>query len=417
MKKLRQSITIGNVKVLNSIARWFDRHPTSTDGMVALALSALAALDLYINWAVNASIPEILGMALTALAIWPLTYRRRYPLAVLLVMTAGVVIYRSLSIPESDFILYSLLLGFFSAGAYGDRRWRNWARAISALVTIGLLTYSVFFVGRSYIFPAQTVLYQLSVVLLNIFLFGGAWWIGDVFRIRRQRELELGERTVQLEKERDENARRAVLDERVRIARELHDVVAHHVSVMGIQAGAARRILKQQPEKANEVLSQIEASSREAVAELQRLLGFLRQHSQTDELAPQPTLRQLDLLISHMREAGLPVEVRIEGEPRTLPPGVDLSAYRIVQEALTNTLKHAGPARATVTLRYDSGAISIEILDNGHGPEESENVEIKGRGLIGMRERVSLHGGEFTAGKAAGAGFAVRARLPLTGAL
>jgi signal transduction histidine kinase len=186
---------------------------------------------------------------------------------------------------------------------------------------------------------------------------------------------------------------------------------------MGIQAGAARRILKQQPEKANEVLSQIEASSREAVAELQCLLGFLRQHSQTDELAPQPTLRQLDLLISHMREAGLPVEVRIEGEPKTLPPSVDLSAYRIVQEALTNTLKHAGPARATVTLRYDSGAISIEIMDNGHGSEESENVEIKGRGLIGMRERVSLHGGEFTAGKAAGAGFVVRARLPLTGVL
>jgi len=417
MKNPHKSITIEIVKQLGIIARWFNRHATGTDGMVALALSALAFLDLYINWAIGSPVPEILGMVLTALIIWPLTFRRRYPLVILLAMTAGLAVYRWLNITESDFLIYALLLGFFSAGAYGNSRWRNWARAFSALVTIGMLTYSVFFVGRGYVFPAQTVLYQLSVVLLDIFLFGAAWWIGDVFRIRRQRELELSERTVQLEQERDENARRAVLDERVRIARELHDVVAHHVSVMGIQAGAARRILKQQPEKANQVLSQIEASSREALGELQQLLGFLRQHSQADELAPQPSLRHLDLLINHMREAGLPVEVKIEGEPKTLPPGVDLSAYRIVQEALTNTLKHAGPAKATVTLRYDGNALTLEISDDGHGAANTESGENKRRGLIGMRERVSLHGGEFTAGKIPGAGFAVKARLPLSGAL
>jgi signal transduction histidine kinase len=263
--------------------------------------------------------------------------------------------------------------------------------------------------------PVETILYQLSVVLLNVFLFGAAWWIGEVFRIRREHELKLQERTIQLEHERDENAQRAVLDERVRIARELHDVVAHHVSVMGIQAGAARRTLKQQPEKASESLSLIEESSRQAVGELQRLLGFLRQQNQRDELSPQPGLGQLEALIEHMREAGLPVQIKIEGEQKPLPPGVDLSAYRIIQEALTNTLKHAGPASALVTIRYSGHAIELEVVDNGHSTVQTGSNENRCRGLIGMRERVSLHGGEFSAGKITGNGFFVKAKLPFAG--
>lgn len=400
------------MKLLKRIGIWFDRHPTGIDGIVALALAGLAFLNLYINWGTESTVRAVLAIVLTLLIILPFIFRRRYPLAVLIVMTVAILIYRSLNIHESSFTFYALLLAFFSAGAYGDRRWRGWVRGLTALATIGFLTYSIFFIERSWIFPLKTALSQVSVVLSDIFLFGAAWWIGDVFRIRRERELELQERTVQLEHERDENARRAVLDERVRIARELHDVVAHHVSVMGIQAGAARRILKQQPEKANEVLSQIETSSRQAVAELQRLLGFLRQQSQVDELAPQPSLKQLDILVNHMREAGLPVEVKIEGEQQSLPPSVDLSAYRIVQEALTNTLKHAGPARATVTIRYVKNAVELEIQDDGRGSVQIESLESNGRGLIGMRERVTLHGGEFTAGKAPGTGFIVRAKLP-----
>jgi len=256
-------------------------------------------------------------------------------------MTMAVIAFRTSAIPESSFISYALLLAFFTAGAYGQQRYRNLIRGVSALLIISLLIYEIFFQQRGTDFPTQTILYQLSVILLNIFLFAAAWWIGEVFRTRDQRELELQEKTRQLEKEKDENARRAVMDERVRIARELHDVVAHHVSVMGIQAGAARRILKQQPDKANEVLSQIEASSRQAVAELQRLLGFLRADNQVDDIAPQPSLQQLDALVNQMRLTGLSVAVKIEGEKIPLPPGVDLSAYRIVQEALTNTLKHA----------------------------------------------------------------------------
>jgi len=251
---------------LRRIGIWFDRHPTGTDGMVAAALVGLAFLNLYINWGNDTVLRAALAIALTLLLILPFTLRRRFPLAVLSFMTFAILVYRSLNIPESSFTLYALLMAFFSAGAYGTSPWRDRIRLLSAFATIGYLTYSVFFIGRGWIFPVKTALSQVSVVLAEAFLFGAAWWIGNVFRIRRIHETELQERTIQLERERDENARRAVLDERVRIARELHDVVAHHVSVMGIQAGAARRILKQQPEKANEVLSLIEASSRQAVA-------------------------------------------------------------------------------------------------------------------------------------------------------
>jgi signal transduction histidine kinase len=184
---------------------------------------------------------------------------------------------------------------------------------------------------------------------------------------------------------------------------------------MGIQAGAARRTLKQQPEKASESLSLIEESSRQAVGELQQLLGFLRQQNQRDELSPQPGLHQLEALIEHMREAGLPVKLLIEGEQKPLTPGIDLSAYRIIQEALTNTLKHAGPASAIVTIRYSGDAIDLEVVDNGQVTTDTNLKNNRGRGLIGMRERVSLHGGEFLAGKTTGNGFFVKAKLPFAG--
>ena len=416
MQNDEQSINIRTVKILKRIINWFTHHPYGTDILITLAFAVLALLNLYVNWGTNPQISSIYAILLTLLVILPLVFRRRYPLGILIFMTLAVIIFRAFSIPESSFISYALLLAFFNAGAYGQPRFRNWARGFSFLLVIGLLTYSIFFQQSGPDVPTQTILYQLSVVLLNVFLFAAAWWIGEVFRTRNQRELELQERTYQLEKERDGNARRAVMDERVRIVRELHDVVAHHVSVMGIQAGAARRILKQQPEKANDVLSQIEASSRQAVAELQRLLGFLRAENQVDDISPQPSLKQLDVLFKQMRLTGLSISVKIEGKEIPLPPGVDLSAYRIVQEALTNTLKHAGPVNADVTIRYLRDAVELEIKDNGpKGLISEANKESKGRGLIGMRERVSLHGGEFQAGNLPEGGFIIKAKLPLTG--
>jgi signal transduction histidine kinase len=235
--------------------------------------------------------------------------------------------------------------------------------------------------------------------------------VGRGDRLGARRAKELFERTVELERQREENARRAVFDEHVRIARELHDVVAHHVSVMGVQAGAARVVMGREPRKATAALASIEASSREAVEELHRLLGFLRQAGDPDDLAPRPGVSQLPGLAAGISGPGLTVEVGIEGEQRPLPPTVDVSAYRIVQEALTNTLKHAGASRADVRLRYWPGELEVEVLDNGRGATRPSGRR-GGLGLIGMRERAALHGGQLTAGPAPGGGFAVRVKLP-----
>jgi signal transduction histidine kinase len=220
------------------------------------------------------------------------------------------------------------------------------------------------------------------------------------------------------ERERAEfDARRAIVDERVRIARELHDVVAHHVSLVGVQAGATRMVLDRDPAKAKETLTSIESTSREAVRELHQLLGFLRQADDPDDLGPQPGLGRLDELASAMSGSELVVEVTIEGEPLALAPTVDASAYRIVQEALTNTLKHARASRAEVHLRYRSGEVEIAILDDGHPHAGGPTSAGAGLGLIGMRERAALHGGRLTTGTRAGGGFEVRATLPATGGM
>jgi signal transduction histidine kinase len=201
--------------------------------------------------------------------------------------------------------------------------------------------------------------------------------------------------------------------ERARIARELHDVVAHHVSVMTVQAGAVRRLLTPDQERQREALLSVEETGRKALTEMRRLLGVLKENGgdQRAPLAPQPGMATLDTLLGQVREAGLPVEMRTEGRPVELPPGIDLSAYRIVQEALTNALKYAGPARAWVVVRYGDGDLELEIANDG-GTDAME-ADGGGRGLVGMRERVAVYGGELESGPRPGGGFAVRARLPI----
>jgi signal transduction histidine kinase len=242
-------------------------------------------------------------------------------------------------------------------------------------------------------------------------LFAIAWLAGFALRERAAQAEAAEERASHAEREREENARRAVFEERVRIARELHDVVAHHVSMMGVQAGAARVVIDRDRVKAKEALTAIETSSRQAVAELHRLLGFLRQAGDRDDLAPQPGLGQLPRLAASMSDSDLAVELSIEGEERSLPPTVDVSAYRIVQEALTNTLKHSAASRADVHVRYWPGELEVEIVDDGR-PNGASSSTSGGLGLIGMRERAALHGGQLSAGPAAGGGFAVKVRLP-----
>jgi signal transduction histidine kinase len=206
-----------------------------------------------------------------------------------------------------------------------------------------------------------------------------------------------------------------VADERARIARELHDVVAHNVSVMVVQAGAARRTIERDPDRAREALTSVEATGRQALDEMRRLLGVLRTEDEATELrAPQPSVSHLDELVAHVREAGLPVDLVVEGEPRPLMSGVDMSAFRIVQEALTNSLKHAGPAHARVRLRYGEHDLCLEVVDDGRGlAADAPASNGGGHGLVGMRERVALFGGELQAGPRTGGGYVVSARIPL----
>jgi signal transduction histidine kinase len=241
-------------------------------------------------------------------------------------------------------------------------------------------------------------------------LFSVAWIIGFALGGKFREADEAKERAARAEREREERARLAVSDERARIARELHDVVGHSVSVMTVQASAVRRLLSPDQEKPREALLVVEQTGREALAEMRRMVGVLRRPEEAPALAPQPSLEQLERLVEHARGAGLPVELRIEGEPVQLPAGVDLTAYRLVQEGLTNALKHARAQRAEVVVRYDDGHVELRVSDDGSGGGGGDSG---GHGLVGMRERVSVYGGELEAGPRPEGGYELRARLPI----
>jgi signal transduction histidine kinase len=221
---------------------------------------------------------------------------------------------------------------------------------------------------------------------------------------------EAKERAVRAEREREEQARTAVADERARIARELHDVVGHSVSVMTVQASGVRRLLRPDQQRERDALLIVERTGREALAEMRRMVGVLRRPEEAPALAPQPSLKHLERLVEHAREAGLPVELHVEGEAVQLPVGVDLTAYRLVQEGLTNALKHARATRAEVLVHYSDGQIEVVVSDDGRGVGSDDGG---GHGLVGMRERVSVYGGELDAGPRPEGGYRLRARLPL----
>jgi signal transduction histidine kinase len=244
----------------------------------------------------------------------------------------------------------------------------------------------------------------------DLFVIGAPWLGGRALRTSRLRARELESLTAELASEREERARLAVAAERARSARELHDVVAHSVSTMVVQAEAGEALLDSHPKRARDAFASIQETGREALTEMRRLLGLLRRGDRALALVPQPSMMRLENLLARVREAGLAVELDIEGQPRLLPPGLDLSAYRIVQEALTNTLKHAGATNAWVNVRYRDHALELEIVDDGHS---GSNGAREGYGIAGMRERVKLFGGELEAGRRSDGGYAVRARLPL----
>lgn len=261
---------------------------------------------------------------------------------------------------------------------------------------------------------------QIALAVFQTVPFALAWVLGDSMRTRRAYFAQLEERAARLEKEREAQAQVAVAAERARIARELHDVVAHNVSVMVVQADGAAYVLDAAPDQAKKALETISSTGRQALAEMRRLLGVLRtgEHQEGGEYVPQPDVEQIEDLVEQCRESGLPVDFRIEGTPRPLPSGVELTAYRIVQEALTNTRKHGGPnAGASVRLVYFDDGLGLLVEDDGQGAPhelyEDGGVDGQGHGLIGMRERVGMVGGTLDAGPRPGGGFRISALLPL----
>jgi len=369
------------------------------DWLIALALSGLALGEIWISpFAGPRPVNTLLFLSVCLTVLW----RRRAPLVMLLIAVAVLGIQANFFDPPSQppfstFII--LLVVFYSAAVYGDGRRAVIVAAIAFVMEILVIDIPRFLAGENPgdIMPAW--------VIYLIF-----WLVGRTIRQRRLQALQLEDRATRLEIEREENARAAVAEERARISRELHDVVAHSVSVIVVQAQAAQRLLEGEQREARQALGSIETTGRQALTEMRRLLGILRRTEAELALAPQPSLSQLDALIEQLRASGLPVEFRIEGEAKPLPPGVDLSAYRIVQEALTNSLKHAGPSHAQVVIHYRADELALEITDDGTGNGEGGGA---GQGLIGMRERVTLYGGVFESGRLESGGYSVRARLPL----
>jgi signal transduction histidine kinase len=393
-----------------------DRRPFVTDGAIVVAFTLFGWASVAFDGGDRGRLSADAALGVMVVAL-PLLWRRRAPVAALAAFTLAFLVYQIAGLPSTFWYANAWVVAAYSAGAYGRGRWRDPVRIVSSVALIVTLVYGSVVVPAPGIAAGGTF-GNLLVLVANAAIVVWVWPFGDAIRQRREREDDLMERTRQLERERELGAQRAVLAERVRIARELHDVLAHHVSLMGVQAGAARRVLSSRPDQVEPALRSIEAASREAVRELHRLLGFLRRDAEERSLAPQPSLDQIEALLEHMREAGLPVTLLVEGTERPLPAAVDLSAYRIIQEALTNTLRHAGATSASVRLRYGEQSLRLMVSDDGHGPiAAAHRPGSPHNGLLGMRERTALLGGRLTAGPGGGGGgggggFVVDATLP-----
>ena len=380
-------------------------HPFVVDGLFALLLTALSVAGLltvqeYAPEEARIKDPDALGVILAALQTLPLAWRRRHPEQVLsAVGVATLVFYASRYETTTGGI--GVMVALYTVASLCSRRTSLVSAATTAVALAVLLAI------------AEDV--SADIVISNYVIFGTAWILGDNIRTRRAYTANLEERAARLEHDREESSRRAAAEERERIARELHDIVAHSVSVMVVQAGAARRVLeaKASPAPARDALRQIEDTGRSALTDMRRMLGILRNPDEIADLSPQPGLAHLDPLIAQATEAGVPVDYEILGRPRPLPSGMDLSAYRIVQEALTNTIKHAGPARARVVVRYEHDRVEIEVFDDGRGAARDLQKSNGGHGLVGMKERAGLYGGKLKAGPRAGGGYSVKVTLPL----
>jgi signal transduction histidine kinase len=377
------------------------RFPTGEklDRIVAVCLAAVGVL---IVWTGNVmpGMPKGLAALLTVAICAPVAVRRRWPLgsgiAVLLLVN---LIFAFGANNYSPPIAIAWMCELYAIAVWTDTR--------GFLIGLAVLTASNFatLAGSSNTFQDAGFFTIVPIAAMII--------CRRAIRDRDARAETLAAQAALLERERELRTQEAVAEERARIARELHDLVAHNVSVMVVQAGAERHALPEDQASTREALSSIEQSGRQALTEARRLLGMLRKNGEHEELAPQPSIEQIDFLVEQIERAGLPVKLDVEGEPVKLPAGVDLCAYRVVQEGLTNALKHAGPAHAEVLLRYTGGGLDVRVRDDGRGLPQP-NGDGAGHGLIGMRERVALYGGEIHTGpRGNGGGFEISAHIPL----
>ena len=383
---------------MNRIRAAIGANPLLIDSAIALGLTALALL------AVAAGAPDLgpdglLNIGLLLLQTVPLAVRRRFPVAVFAVV-AGALLAQLLLLPEGGNLraVLGVLLAVFTVG---DQLPRRFSLLLTLVLIASISALQLELVG----FPMAVQ----QVIQTALMLFA-AWFVGDASKTRRLYARSLEDRAQYLQREREDADRRAVLEERERIARDLHDAVSHHVSVIVIQAGGALRALDRRPAEAKAALQAIDATGRQALTDMRRMLGILGEGGSPE---PVPGLDRLGDLLEKVRAAGLPVELSVQGPRRDLDPGVELAAYLIIQECLTNALKHARGGRARVSVRYEEGSLDLSV-ENERGAARSAPLEPphEGRGLLGMRERVAMFQGSLEAGRTS-TGFRVTARLPL----
>jgi signal transduction histidine kinase len=375
------------------------RRQQNLDVVLAAAVGTGCVLEVWaprVFGSTHMAGPRAAVFAAYMVGVLALVVRRRVPLeataATAAALAAEWLVFGS---PEGFGVFALLVLSGYSVAANAER-----PRALAGLAL--LLAAGAIWDLRD---PQDTSLRQHVSALMWMAPVVIAWLLGAYLR-------ELRSRASRAEREREDRAAAAVVSERTRIARELHDIVAHNVSVMVVQAEAAEEMLERdKPDRARVPVRKIEETGRAALADMRRLVGILREDEARPALVPQPGIANLELLLAKVRESGLPVELEVQGAPVPLPPGIDLSAFRIVQEALTNALKYAGRAQARVLVRFTPGALVLEVRDDGAGVDGAGSTG--GHGLMGMRERVALFGGELRAGPDPEGGFRVQARLPL----
>ncbi|MET9803310.1 sensor histidine kinase [Streptomyces sp. NPDC006368] len=387
------------------------RHPTGVDSFWAVMLLGFSLL-----WVATVPVgaePRLLAAGIVLLLCLAVALRRRAPEKTLLLVTALGAAQLALDIATNP-ADFAMLVVIYTVAAKGDGP--RWASRLALIGGVSAAPLSqVRWPVENLSIPGKIF---FTVVMTVPFVL--AWVLGDSMRTRRAYFAQLEERATRLEKEREAQSKVAVAAERARIARELHDVVAHNVSVMVVQADGAAYVIDSSPEQAKQALETISATGRQALAEMRRLLGILRtgEPQDSEDYVPQPDVRQIEDLVEQVRTAGLAVDFRVEGTPRPLPSGVELTAYRIVQEALTNTRKHGGPdVGASVRLVYFDDGLGLLVEDDGRGAShelyEDGGADGRGHGLIGMRERVGMVGGTLDAGPRPGGGFRISALLPL----